>query len=284
MAAVKLEVRFWSKVDKGPDCWLWTASTFRTGRGQFRVGGRTRQAHRVAWELTYGTPPAGLLRSRCGNLRCVRPDHQVIAVQRGLPRSLANPPDVRFWEKVEQGPACWLWTGSTTRGGVGQFRVLSRMRQAHRYAWELSCGEIPAGADVVHRCGTRLCVRPDHLALRVRAERVRRPTPRQIDIMRAYLQRGMQRGSLKQVASDFGVSYKNVTQLLWKMRTRLGVSGNREAVAWLDDHEPGWPWRRDDTVRAISGTVGRRGRQEEPGVGHPAIVVEGRVEVIEAGR
>ena len=24
--------RFWSKVDKGPDFWLWTASTFRNGR------------------------------------------------------------------------------------------------------------------------------------------------------------------------------------------------------------------------------------------------------------
>src|SRR5665811_1959083 len=70
--------RFWSKVDKGPDCWLWTASTFKTGRGQFRVGVRNQQAHRVAWELTFRAPPLGLLRSRCGNLLCVRPDHQVV--------------------------------------------------------------------------------------------------------------------------------------------------------------------------------------------------------------
>jgi hypothetical protein len=113
-----------------------------------------RQAHRVAWELTYGSTPAGLLRSRCGDLRCVRPDHQIIASQRGLPRSLANPADLRFWANVDRGPTCWLWTGSTTRGGVGQFRLLSRMVQAHRHSWELTHGEVPHGTAVTHRCGT----------------------------------------------------------------------------------------------------------------------------------
>ena len=87
--------RFWSKVDKGPDCWLWTASTFKSGRGQFRVGVRNRQAHLVAWELTFRAPPLGLLRSRCGNLLCVRPDHQVPADRmvgaKGLwPKSLST--------------------------------------------------------------------------------------------------------------------------------------------------------------------------------------------------
>jgi hypothetical protein len=239
-----MEERFWSKVEKGPDSWLWIAGTVRTGRGLFRVGTRMQQAHRVAWEPTYGTPPAGLLRSRCGDFRCARPDHQVIAAWPGLPRNLARPSASLFWEKVEQGPACWLWAGSTNRGGFGQFRILSRIRQAHRCAWELSHGEIAAGVDVVHRCGTRLCVRPDHLALRVRTERVSRPTPRQIEAMRAYEQRGMQRGSLKQVAAALGVSYNHLTDLLWKMHTRLGVRDNRDAVAWLDDHQPGW--RRDE--------------------------------------
>jgi hypothetical protein len=42
---------------------------------------------------------------------------------------------------------------------------------------------------------------------------------RQIDVMRAYLQRGTQRGSLKQVASDPAVSDKEATDSLWTMRT-----------------------------------------------------------------
>ena len=215
----------------------------------------------MAWELIYGSPPAGLLRGRCGNLRCVRPDHQVVTrQQRGLPRSLATPPEVRFWSKVDKGPDCWLWTGSTDHTGFGQFGVMvpggaHRMLRAHRYAWELAHGEIPAGADVVHRCGTRRCVRPDHLALRVRAERLHRPTPRQIDVIRGYAQRGLRRGSLKEVAAELGISLQQAGLYLWQMRTRLGVSGNREAIAWLDEHEPGWRRDQPEWLDALGGLV-----------------------------
>lgn len=245
MTGVNVQDRFWSKVDKGPGCWLWTASTTRSGRGQFGFGGKMRQSHRVAWELTYGWAPAGLLRSLCGNLRCVRPDHQVVAGQRGLPRGLARSPGVRFWAKVDKGPDCWRWTGSIDHLGYGQFRVMMpggthRVLRAHRYAWELAHGEVPVGSDVVHRCGTRQCVRPDHLTLRVRQEWLHRPTPRQIDVIRGYAQRGLRRGSLKQVATELGISLKQAGRNLWQMRVRLGVSGNREAIAWLDEHEPGW--------------------------------------------
>jgi hypothetical protein len=246
MGTVRLEERFWSKVDKGPDCWLWTASTFRSGRGEFRVGSRTRQAHLVAWELIYGSPPAGLLRGRCGNLRCVRPDHQMVTrQQRGMPRSLATPPEVRFWSKVDKGPDCWLWTGSIDHLGFSEFRLMMpggahRMLRAYRYAWKLAHGEVPAGVDVVHRCRTRQCVRPEHLALRVRAERPHRPTPRQIDVIRGSAQRSLRRGALNEVAAELGISLQAAGSNLWQMRTRLGVSDNREVITWLDGHQPGW--------------------------------------------
>jgi hypothetical protein len=77
--------RFWSKVDKnGPvlvpalgPCWVWTASRFRTGYGQFRLGPRIQLAHRVAWLLTNGAWPRECALHRCdgGALGCVRPDH-----------------------------------------------------------------------------------------------------------------------------------------------------------------------------------------------------------------
>lgn len=98
-----VEDRFWSKVDKGPDCWLWPASTFRTGRGQFRIGSKNEQAHCVAWQLTRGAPPSGVLRPRCGNLRCVRPDQQVAADRYVGPTNLAWTPDRRFEGMVEHG-------------------------------------------------------------------------------------------------------------------------------------------------------------------------------------
>ena len=53
--------RFWEKVDKTGDCWLWTASTTR-GYGQFYVRGRPSpgRAHVIAYELEVGPVPDGL--------------------------------------------------------------------------------------------------------------------------------------------------------------------------------------------------------------------------------
>ena len=44
----------------------------------------------LAWELTYGHVPPAMLRSTCGNLQCVRPDHHVGADRRGGPINLAR--------------------------------------------------------------------------------------------------------------------------------------------------------------------------------------------------
>ncbi len=65
--------RFWEKVDKTRTCWLWTASLTDKGYGKFGLDGRTRSAHTVAWELTYGKIPRGLcVLHKCDVRRCVR--------------------------------------------------------------------------------------------------------------------------------------------------------------------------------------------------------------------
>lgn len=69
---------FWRHVDKAPDdaCWIWTASRNPKGYGYFRNRKRTVLAHRMAWELTYGPIPDGLLcLHHCDNPSCVHPDH-----------------------------------------------------------------------------------------------------------------------------------------------------------------------------------------------------------------
>jgi hypothetical protein len=76
-----LEERFWSKVQRGEGCWLWTGATVgKDGekRGVFNRGhGRTvGRAYRVAWELTNGPIPDGAwVLHGCDNGLCVRPDH-----------------------------------------------------------------------------------------------------------------------------------------------------------------------------------------------------------------
>lgn len=68
--------RFWSKVDKSGDCWLWTASRSVKGYGRFSNEGRRHQANRVAYEMAHGPIPDGMLVCHhCDNPPCVRPDH-----------------------------------------------------------------------------------------------------------------------------------------------------------------------------------------------------------------
>lgn len=70
------EERFWSKVDKTGDCWLWTASGDSSGYGQFWRDGRMVVPHRLAFEWEHGEIPEGMqVDHRCFHRNCVRPDH-----------------------------------------------------------------------------------------------------------------------------------------------------------------------------------------------------------------
>lgn len=70
------EKRFWSKVDKSGECWLWTASKNKGGYGQTYWKGKVMRSHRVAYELTHGPVPEGMdVGLLCENHACTRPVH-----------------------------------------------------------------------------------------------------------------------------------------------------------------------------------------------------------------
>lgn len=76
----------------------------------------------------------------------------------------------RFWAKVKKAPGdlCWEWQGHRRHAGHGQFALPGVVRlDAHRYAWELVHGPIPAGMFICHKCDNPPCVRVDHLYLGV---------------------------------------------------------------------------------------------------------------------
>lgn len=70
----------------------------------------------------------------------------------------------RFWAKVDKTEGCWNWTASRqARASYGQINVGGRPMLAHRVAWELERGPVPAGMQLDHLCRNRACVNPAHL-------------------------------------------------------------------------------------------------------------------------
>ena len=72
--------RFWAKVQKSEGCWLWEGTINGNGYGHLKISGRTILAHRVAYLLTYGPIPDGLVIDHvkdrgCSHRHCVNPSH-----------------------------------------------------------------------------------------------------------------------------------------------------------------------------------------------------------------
>lgn len=82
--AYRLHERFWEKVEIGAsdECWEWQRATSDYGYGRFKIGDRTRYAHRVAYRMLIGPIPGGRqINHHCHNPPCVNPDHLYLGTQ-----------------------------------------------------------------------------------------------------------------------------------------------------------------------------------------------------------
>lgn len=85
--------------------------------------------------------------------------------------------DHSFWmRRVVTDSGCWEWSGARyvpNRGGYGVLHREHRAIAAHRYAWMLAHGPIPAGLFVCHKCDNPPCFRLSHLFLGTQTDNMR---------------------------------------------------------------------------------------------------------------
>ncbi len=151
----------------------------------------------------------------------------------------------RFWSKVQRGSVCWEWQAGRFRRGYGMFNAgrfhdgKQDIRYAHRVAYQLCRGDIPAGLVVMHACDNPPCCNPTHLVLGTQGDnladaehkgRLRRRAPRPGgwrlagggDNYRQLIREAMNgpRGTMARLSREHDISLQSLSTAVRRARQR----------------------------------------------------------------
>ena len=131
----------------------------------------------------------------------------------------------RFWAKVDKTDSCWLWTGSTVRGGYGNVCINNKTYMAHRVSWFLAGNTIPTCHVLRHKCRNRNCLNPEHLETGTQAEnandKIRDGTAgKKLNAQQVLEIRARATESQRKLGKEYGVSHKSICRVItrryWK--------------------------------------------------------------------
>lgn len=136
-------------------------------------------------------------------------------------------PELRFWSRVAltaNPDRCWEWQCSHN-GKYGVIKVAKKQYQAHRYAFLITNGSLPAdGLIIRHKCDNTLCCNPVHLEAgthmdnaRDKIERGRMKVGSQTNKSKLHerdipeiRRRISNKDSMPKIAKDFKVAYSTI--------------------------------------------------------------------------
>jgi hypothetical protein len=129
---------FWSRVDRTAGesgCWLWSGSLGTGGYGLCGHQKRVKRSHRIAWELTHGPIPDGMVVChRCDNPPCCNPAHLFLGTLADNVRDMVA--KGRNWQaSVTECPQGHSLSGDNLYTDPAGRRVCKACIRAHGFAY-----------------------------------------------------------------------------------------------------------------------------------------------------
>lgn len=147
-----------------------------------------------------------------------------------------------FWRNVDKSAgegACWVWIGSCTPSGYGQFKTRTETGiknwRAHRFSYVLTFGAIADGDFICHRCDNPRCVNPAHLFSappavntadgRMKGRIIRKLSPDDLDAIRAEYHEGGT--SYMKLSRKYGVTFGTIRDVI---KGTIGAASEAERL------------------------------------------------------